>query len=71
MKYIKNFKIFESKDNTDIKTIARKMGLRTVKVNKKDVIRQIQLNEGNFPCFNTGIKDCMQFNCSWRDDCIK
>ena len=56
---------------TELRVIAKNTGVKTVKSNKRDIIRQIQIKEGNIPCFDTGLYDCKQFNCMWREDCIK
>lgn len=55
----------------EIKTKASDMGIKAGKLSKQDLIRQIQTKEGYKPCFNTGINNCDQLNCSWRSDCIK
>ena len=54
-----------------IRSIAKGLGLSTTKKTKADLIRSIQLAEGNFDCFgsaNDGI--CDQLDCSWRVDCL-
>jgi hypothetical protein len=49
---------------------AREMGIKVSKRKKKDIIRDIQAQEGNTPCYqDTSIDFCDQFNCCWRDDC--
>lgn len=56
----------------DIREIAREYGLKTSGLKKPDLIKQIQVAEGNFDCFataNDGI--CDQMGCLWRDDCLK
>ena len=53
-----------------IKEIANSRGLKTVKMKKDEIIRGIQADEGNCPCFNTGMAaECGQLNCLWREDC--
>ena len=38
---------------------------------KRDLIRQFQQAEGNFPCFATaGNGSCDQSECLWREDCL-
>jgi hypothetical protein len=39
----------------EIKVIAKKMGISASKMKKADLIRTIQMTEGNTPCFQTGI----------------
>ena len=54
----------------EIQGIARKMGLKTNKMKKADMVRSIQTAEGNSPCFQTGAANsCGQDNCMWRTDC--
>jgi len=54
----------------DIRVIAKNMGIDPKKKNKADLIRSIQIKEGNEPCFRTGTS-CNQTNCLWRSDCLK
>lgn len=54
----------------DIKAIAKKMGIKFGKMRKTDLIRSIQIAEGNTPCFQTGVTSCDQENCCWRSDCM-
>ena len=54
----------------DIREIARKRGIKPAKMNKTDLVRAIQTDEGNQSCFMTGYKDkCGQLCCLWREDC--
>lgn len=56
----------------EIKTIARKNGVKAGNMRKDDIIRSIQRAEGNFDCFGTGISsNCSQYDCLWREDCLK
>ena len=50
---------------------AKKMGIRAFGRKKVDVIRDIQIKEGNFPCFGTAEDHCDRFDCLWRSDCLK
>lgn len=53
----------------EIKQIAKAMGLKAgVGKTKQDLIRDIQIAEGNSPCFKN-ISDCGIMNCLWRGDC--
>ena len=38
-------------------------------MNKKELIRYIQEQEGNIPCFKTDQPFCDQDDCCWRSDC--
>lgn len=54
----------------DIKTIAKDHGIKLGKMKKSELIRCIQLAEGNEQCFETGKADaCGQEKCLWREDC--
>jgi len=55
----------------DIRTIARDMGLKPGKLNKIQLVRNIQREEGNFDCFATAASgSCDQGECLWREDCL-
>ena len=54
----------------DIRVIAKNMGINPRKMNKSDLIRTIQIKEGNTPCFKTAGSDCDQKDCLWRNDCL-
>ncbi len=55
-----------------LKTIrekARSEGLKNInRFSKEHLIRAIQTNEGNNPCFK-GIHACGEYRCLWREDC--
>jgi hypothetical protein len=54
----------------DIKDIAKMKGMNAGKMNKTDLIRAIQIAEGNNACFATSaVQTCGQMNCLWRSDC--
>ncbi len=55
----------------DIRSIAKQYGIKTSRVTKVSLIRQIQLEEGNFNCFASAKNgECDQVGCMWRDDCF-
>ena len=55
-----------------IRDIAKTRGVKTSKLSKEELIKNIQLAEGNFDCFATATAGyCDQLACSWRDDCLK
>lgn len=58
---------------SEIEKKARNLGVRdTWKFSKRDLIKTIQRNEGNFSCFGTSINgSCDQLACCWRNDCLK
>jgi len=54
----------------EIKVIARQHGIKVGKLKKAELVRAIQLAEGNNPCFETGQdSECGQTECLWRADC--
>jgi hypothetical protein len=56
----------------NIKVIAKEHGLKISGLKKEDLIKQIQVAEGNFDCFATAYAGvCDQMGCLWRDDCMK
>jgi len=55
----------------EIRIIAHKMGINPNKMNKMDLIRLIQRQEGNKPCFKTAGTYCDQTDCLWKSDCLK
>lgn len=56
---------------TSIRTFAKSVGINPGKLSKADLIKGIQIGEGNFACYATARNgECDQVNCSWRDDCL-
>jgi hypothetical protein len=57
---------------SEIEKKARDLGIKdTWKFSKKELIRNIQRNEGYAQCFGSGLKSCDQLTCCWRSDCVK
>lgn len=55
----------------EIRSIAKTMGIKTSRLSKVALIRQIQETEGNYSCFATAEdQDCDQTGCCWREDCF-
>jgi hypothetical protein len=55
-----------------IKEIAKANGIKVGNMKKENIIRSIQRAEGNFECFGTATSGtCDQYNCLWREDCLK
>jgi hypothetical protein len=54
----------------DIKKRAKELGIKVTGLGKTDLIRTIQIYEGNFPCFGTATVYCDRWNCCWREDCL-
>lgn len=56
----------------DIKKKAKDVGVNPGKMDKAEIIKAIQIAEGNFDCFGTANDgNCDQVDCCWRDDCLK
>ncbi|GMR08891.1 MAG: SAP domain-containing protein [Gammaproteobacteria bacterium] len=54
-----------------VRELARDRGIKPGKLNKLNLIRVIQVSEGNFDCFATAKSGyCDQQDCLWRDDCF-
>ncbi|MDD2367578.1 MAG: SAP domain-containing protein [Desulfuromonadaceae bacterium] len=54
----------------EIKEIAKRHDIKTGKLKKADLVRAIQLAEGNEVCFEVGRSEsCGQHECLWRADC--
>lgn len=58
-------------DIKEIRRIAKGLGIGTKGMGKVDLIRAIQLAEGNFDCFGTAVdEECDQESCPWREECF-
>jgi len=55
---------------TELRIIAKDLGIRTSSLRKPELIKAIQLAEGNFDCFGTTDDYCDQPNCLFRKDCL-
>ena len=54
----------------EIKEIAKQHNIKVGKMKKAELVRAIQLAEGNDACFETGLASgCGQSQCLWREDC--
>jgi hypothetical protein len=40
-------------------------------VNITDMIRSLQRTEGYKDCFRTGLSECDQYDCAWRQYCMQ
>jgi exonuclease III len=57
---------------SEIEKKARSSGVKdTWRFSKRDLVREIQRKEGNYPCFATAKNSCDQSACCWRIDCLK
>lgn len=54
-----------------IRARAKDLGLKTGRIGKIDLVRNIQRAEGNFDCFATAFDGvCDQEGCLWREECF-
>jgi len=53
----------------EVREKAKALGLKIGRMKKVDLIRAIQSEEGNIPCFQTEVSDCDETDCCWRNDC--
>lgn len=57
---------------SEIEKRARNLGIKdTWKYSKKDLVKTIQRQEGNFDCFGTATNFCDQVSCCWKSDCLR
>ena len=55
----------------EIRVLAKDHGIKSSRMSKVNLIKTIQLTEGNFGCFATATNgECDQVQCLWRDDCF-
>ena len=53
---------------TVVREKAKSMGIKTARMSKLNLIREIQTREGNFPCFGTATDYCDRLDCCFRAD---
>ncbi len=54
-----------------IRGIAKQRGVSSGKLNKIELVRTLQREEGAFDCFAKAYTgDCDQSDCWWRQDCL-
>jgi hypothetical protein len=57
---------------TEIRDLAKSHGITPQNLFKTELIRTIQLKEGNFDCYGTAYNGvCDQLGCCWREDCFE
>jgi hypothetical protein len=55
----------------DLLKLAKQHRIADVSGGKAEIIRGIQLAEGNFDCYASAAEgECDQGACRWRDDCL-
>lgn len=53
----------------EVKGKAMELGINPGRMNKMNLIRKIQEQEGNAACFREK-NECDQGECCWREDCL-
>ena len=54
-----------------IRHLAKSLNVETSKLSKTELIKKIQLTEGNFDCYGSASTgECDQIDCAWRNDCL-
>ena len=55
----------------EIRVLAKNYGIKSSRLSKVNLIKAIQLTEGNFSCFASASNgECDQQQCLWREDCF-
>lgn len=54
----------------EVKNMAKELGIKIKNLKKGDLIRKIQTEEGNKPCFQMNGYFCEEAECCWRKDCL-
>ena len=56
---------------SEIKKMAKDMGLKTAGMKKIDMVRAIQRAENNIDCYGTKrVETCHEDECLWRIECL-
>jgi hypothetical protein len=53
----------------EVQKKAKKLGIKIKNFKKADLIRKIQIKEGNSPCYQINGGSCDKKNCCWRKEC--
>jgi hypothetical protein len=53
----------------DVQNKAKILGIKINNFNKADLIRKIQIKEGNLPCYQIHGRFCDKHDCCWRKEC--
>ena len=54
----------------EIQTMGKKCGINSFGKTKANLIREIQIAEGNFDCFGKAFEYCDQLKCCFRTICL-
>jgi hypothetical protein len=55
----------------EIRLMAKKLGINSFGKTKVELVREIQLKEGNFDCYGTAADSCDQLTCLFRPSCLE
>lgn len=54
-----------------IRHLAKTLKVESSQLSKTELIKKIQLAEGNFDCYGSASSgECDQVDCAWRSDCL-
>ncbi|MGC9965422.1 MAG: SAP domain-containing protein [Syntrophobacteraceae bacterium] len=54
----------------EIRALAKSLGINSFGKSKAELIKEIQLKQGNFDCFGTAMDYCDQLECIFRTSCL-
>jgi hypothetical protein len=54
---------------TEVQKRAKRLGIKIDNFKKADLIRKIQIKEGNPPCYQINGRSCDNKKCCWRKEC--
>ena len=54
----------------EVKKKANMTRVKPGKMKKSELIKSIQVAEGNEACFESGNMQCSQVECCWRSECL-
>jgi len=55
----------------EVRAMAKSKGVKSFGKTKTQLIRDIQLKEGNFDCYGTAVDYCDQTECCFRSSCLE
>lgn len=55
---------------SEVRAIARDLGINSFGKSKVELIKEIQRTEGNFDCYGSAENDCDQADCLFRASCL-
>ena len=54
----------------EIRAIAKSQSIKPGNLSKAELIKTIQIHEGNFDCYGTAYSGECDQDCLWRNDCF-